>query len=155
MPPSPLAPPQPADSRKALAELAESERIREITPKMQQFLDALGRDSLSRHADGSWSIRVTDEHWPVERNRSRLRIVNEMMSRRREAQTNGTHRRALERNDVRMVDRNGEARMVPDWMGEHCERKGMRWKMAHRSTYRVLVGPDESVRVITPEGTAR
>lgn len=134
-------PPQAHESAKALAEVEENDRIRRITPLRDEFLAALGRDSLARHADGSWSIRVTDERWPAEKNRRRLAIVNEMMRARREAQTNRTHRRAMERNDVRFIDAGGNERMVPDYLGEHVEKKGMRWKMAHRKTARLVFAP--------------
>lgn len=114
-----------ADLARAQADLEEQARISAATPTKHEVIEALGVDGYSERPDGTWEYAVTREYWSPEKNRRRIRLVNEMMRKKRLMEVERSIRRG-ETEDRVKIKFGGRIREVPPHMEEALARKGGR-----------------------------
>lgn len=114
------------DASRAVEDAEEQARISAATPTKYEVIEALGADGYTERPDGTWEYAVTREHWAPEKNRRRIRIVNEMMRKKRILETERSMRRGETDGKVKLRLGDGRVREVPPHMEEAMARKGAR-----------------------------
>lgn len=100
------------------------ERIRTSGPTRQQLVEQFGREALTEHPDGTWSVRVSRADRDPQLNRRNLSVFDEMMGERRRLQTEESERQAEEQPHIDIRHREtGEVRKVRATLEDHVARK--------------------------------
>lgn len=104
------------DLAKAQQATDDQVKLDSVSPTVFDMVDVLGPESYEEHGD-EWRVQIVDPSKSPEENKQRLEAVGELMAKRREVQTEITHRNSA---GIDMIDvwdeKNRIMREVPAYM---------------------------------------